>query len=230
MSLQIHHLTLRTPTQVLVQDLHLNLKMGDRLVVYGENGTGKSTLLRELVLAAQKKEPRIQWSLDLDQIHYMPQNNPFQSKTPDSVMDYLVKTLSVYQEVVSLESIKRVLLRLRLSDKWMAHLSGGERQKLKLAQGLLLKSQAFLMDEPLSGVDNGSKFEIFRALNEIRQQTLQILVVHDLLDIRKLQCPVLVFENQKALLLSSQAWFQKVDSQFHSEMCEHHELEESPWV
>jgi ABC-type Mn2+/Zn2+ transport system ATPase subunit len=214
----------KTPSQILIESVSFELSPGQRLVIFGENGSGKSTFIQDLLKSAFQTTPGLEWSGPSQSLHYMPQTNPFTNSSGDSVTDYLKKTLRVAGLTAQDSEINAILARLRLKDKWISHLSGGERQKLKLAQGLLLKSELLLLDEPLNGVDTSSKFEILNALNEILPKTLQIFVIHDLLDIRKLNCPVLVIENKKAHLLSSQEWFKKIDSQFHaSVMCHQHE-------
>lgn len=229
MSLVVQNHSVKTPNSILTKPFSFEMTWGDRLIVCGQNGEGKSTFLKELASSLYHKHPSLIWTVDPQKVHFLPQNSYFHGKSADSVLDYLIKSTELYQSSKMKKKdivlhANEVMKKLNLKDKWISHLSGGEKQKLKIAQGFILKAKVFLLDEPFNGVDIQSKFEIFRALDEIKRSSLQIIVVHDLLDIKKLNSDVLLLENGSAQKLSPQTWFKKMDSQFHTEICHMGEL------
>jgi ABC-type Mn2+/Zn2+ transport system ATPase subunit len=227
MTLQILKHQLKRGSSLLVSDLSLELRLGNRLLVSGRNGCGKSSFLEDLYLSTQTPSKTILWNFNSLNLFRMTQNLPFDFYSPDTSADYLQKTLEVYglnhNKMKDQLEIQEALQMVHLKNKWLSELSGGEKQKLKFAQCLLLKPQVLLLDEPFSAVDPSTKFQLYRILDLLLTHTLQIIVVHDLLDIKRLNSPVLVFENQQALLFDPGAWFRKVDSLLHAEPC-HHEV------
>lgn len=231
MSLIVNNLDLKTNKNILIQSLNLNLKIGDRLIIYGANGCGKSTLMKALFHASHQFHTSISWNLASQDVQYVPQENPFHSSTPDYVIDFLVKSQNLNHPFKSTSSASQKAYQLleyvHLTNKPLKTLSGGERQKLKIAQALLLNAKALILDEPFNGVDQTSQNQIYSLLSRIQPKTLQILVLHNLLDIRKMNSPVLWIENQKAQIMNAQDWFKKVDQQFHHSHCDHNEV---PWT
>ena len=71
--------------QLLIQNLSFEMKFGDRLIVFGPNGCGKSTLFGQLAQSTNQAVPKIQWMLDHSEVQYVPQENPFHKKTPDNL-------------------------------------------------------------------------------------------------------------------------------------------------
>ena len=205
--------------QLLIQNLSFEMKFGDRLIVFGPNGCGKSTLFGQLAQSTNQAVPKIQWMLDHSEVQYVPQENPFHKKTPDYTLDFLNKSQLLYQPFKSLGRAtlksKEILQTVDLQDKPLSALSGGERQKLKIAQALLLKVKALLLDEPFNGVDFQSQQQIQKLLEKLRPQTIQILVLHNLIDIKKMNADVLWIHETHAQVLSSQDWFKKIDFEFH---------------
>lgn len=205
--------------QHLIQNLSFEMKLGDRLIVFGPNGCGKSTLLGQLAQSTNQANPKIKWNLDHSEVQYVPQESPFHKKTPDYALDFLNKSQLLYQPFKSLNSAtlksKEILQAVDLQDKPLSVLSGGERQKLKIAQALLLRVKALLLDEPFNGVDFQSQQQIQKLLEKLRPQTIQILVLHNLIDIKKMNADVLWIQETRAQVLSSQDWFKKIDFEFH---------------
>ncbi|MFN8847352.1 MAG: ATP-binding cassette domain-containing protein [Bdellovibrionales bacterium] len=227
MNLKINNHQILRGNTLLVQDLNLELRLGQRLVVSGQNGCGKSSFLEDLHGSSQFQIPTINWSTENIKMFRMTQNLAFDLNSPDSVKDYLLKTLDVFANQNSGNNhrgsvettIDKTLEKVQLKSKWLCELSGGEKQKLKFAQCLILKPQVLLLDEPFSAVDPTTKFQLYHTLDSLLPQTLQIIVVHDLLDIRRLNSPVLVFERPQATLYDPLTWFRKIDSLLHADPC-----------
>ena len=158
--LQINHLwfTHRKDLRVLLDDFSLVLNPGDRAVVIGEEGNGKSTLLKwiydpalvtDYVEAAGERVCR-------GKLGYLPQELPPEEKQ-GSVYDYFSARGTLWDaEPGALRRIARELglpPELCYSEQRMGSLSGGERIKLQLAQLHLEQPDVLLLDEPSNDVD-----------------------------------------------------------------------------
>lgn len=207
--------------RILIKKLQFELKLGDRLIIYGSNGIGKSTLLKSLVKNSLALDGQIQWQIPREEILYLHQQENFHSQTPDDVESYLLHILlykKPFARATSLdhEKIQSVLRQLHLTNMPLKYLSGGQRQKLKIAQGLLVRTQALLLDEPFNAIDQVSSQEIIQWLNQSQNRMIQILILHDFEQIERLKSPVLWLKPDSWEILGFEDWFRKVDKQFHN--------------
>lgn len=199
--------------RTLIHNLNLQMDLGDRLIVYGSNGTGKSTLLQTI--------NKIRWNLPPEQILFLHQQSSFHSQTPDDVDSYLLNIL-FYKKPFQKPSqkdfnaITEVKNKLHLKNMPLKNLSGGQRQKLKIARALLTNTKALLLDEPFNAIDQTSTHEIIDWLNTSRPEMIQIIVLHDFDQIEKLKSKVLWIQESGWEILEFNDWFQKVDKRFHT--------------
>ncbi len=232
MILQVKDLQIGYETPLL-SNLNFGLDIGDRLVLFGANGCGKTTLLKALVDPQLQLQGKAQWQISRQEIGVLSQDNHFHQATPDFVEDYLYKCLLQFQPFTPRSRYKKEVMSLMealdLVNQPLRVLSGGQRQKLKLARVLLTQSKALLLDEPLNAVDASSKMEIMKTLKALMPTTLQIWVLHDYYEIQQLQAPVLWIQEGESQLFSFEGWFKKVDQAFHSWM-KIDEPKETPWL
>jgi ABC-type sugar transport system ATPase subunit len=74
------------------------------------------------------------------------------------------------------DAISRLGIVTESVDAPVARLSGGNQQKVVLAKWLAIKPNVLLLDEPTRGVDVGSKAEIYKLLDQIKEEGVGILV------------------------------------------------------
>ena len=158
--LQIKHLTLthKKDLHVLLRDFELVLNAGDRAVVIGEEGNGKSTLLRWIYDPALV-EPYAEASGERvcrGKMAYLPQELTEEEKH-GSVYAYFSRFDAFWNaETGELRRIARELGLpgdLYYSEQTMASLSGGERVKLQMARICLERPDLLLLDEPSNDID-----------------------------------------------------------------------------
>ena len=176
-----------------LKNCSLSVKDGEFLVILGASGAGKSTLLK--ILAGT--EPLSSGELYLDGI--LAENIPVAKRNTSMVFQeyVLYPHMTVFDNLATplkLEGVDektlydRVMEALRVFNLEMAadvkpkHLSGGEQQRVSLAKALLKRSKLVLLDEPMSNVDEKSRWEYCRELKRVKQmlpQSTFIYVTHN---------------------------------------------------
>ncbi|MDR0862479.1 MAG: ATP-binding cassette domain-containing protein [Oscillospiraceae bacterium] len=159
--LQVKNLsvTLKKDLREIISDFSFIMGDGDRAVIVGEEGNGKSTLLR-LLYDPALADGYCEYSGEIitrgTRLGYLPQEMPDGDKTLE-VADYFAAIPGFYD--VTPKDLARVTRQLALptdmpySSQLVGTLSGGERVKLQLARLLLEEPDMFLLDEPTNDVD-----------------------------------------------------------------------------
>ena len=177
-SLRISELTLIHPSgSPLTKVPALALQPGERLLVTGASGGGKSSLMRALrglwpfghgtitvpkdVIAIPQRPYFPLGSLKAAIAYPVPEGN-FDDKTVCDVM-----------RVVGLDHLAE---RLHQEADWRAELSGGEQQRAALAGALLRPPRILLLDEPVSALDEAAASELFARVVERLPATIIITV------------------------------------------------------
>ncbi len=190
--LTCHKLTLGYENLVLVRDLSFSVSAGDYLCVVGENGTGKSTLMRTLLRLQPPMAGTVETGDGLrpTEIGYLPQQTVVQKDFPASVREVV---LSGCQARCGRRPFYRREDRLRaaqnmermgvaaLARRCYRELSGGQQQRVLLARALCATEKLLLLDEPVSGLDpkvTAEMYELIEALNRDDGVTI-VMISHD---------------------------------------------------
>lgn len=177
------------------------LKSGRVIALLGPNGSGKSTLLKTLAgLEYAGKNAHLMLN-DKDLMNlsvaqrakycvYLPQTLPprVHIQVLESVMaarktaGFVNKNQSYEAEV---DEVLNVFTKLHIEDlalRFLDQLSGGQRQLVGMAQGLVCQPHLFLLDEPLSALDLHRQYSVMQILEqETRARNIvTIVVLHDL--------------------------------------------------
>ena len=84
------------------------------------------------------------------------------------------------QDVLSLQHVNRIMSALEINgiaDQKVTTLSGGEAQRIEIARALIRDTDIYLLDEPLSAQDSGSKQRIISLLKEFRDNGKTIVII-----------------------------------------------------
>lgn len=141
-------------TKYLIRSLSLTLKKGDKLAVIGEEGNGKSTLLRSLIGLCEYAKISGTINLKGNTIGYLEQTF-HKEQLNQIVFDYLFLNSEEYYNKIS--SFYHFLEDLHLDDsileQHMSNLSGGEKVKIGLLKLLLNDYDILFLDEPTNDLD-----------------------------------------------------------------------------
>ncbi len=177
--------------RTLFENLKLHVRSGDRIALIGDNGTGKSTLLRCLVGEEKPDAGSVRWGTGVD-IGYYDQHQAGlnESKTVlDEVWDRFPR-LEQYEVRGALGMF------LFTGDEVFAPvgtLSGGEKGRVALTELMLRKDNVLLLDEPTNHLDMDSREVLENALREF-EGTI-IAVSHDRYFINRFAEKVCALEN-----------------------------------
>jgi vitamin B12/bleomycin/antimicrobial peptide transport system ATP-binding/permease protein len=176
------HLDLALPDgRPVVKDVTFAIEPGDRVLVTGPSGVGKSTLFRAIAGIWPFGEGEIQVpaqgrKLFLPQRTYMPvaslRDAVSYPAPPGSFDDATIKEALV---AVGLENF---LGRLDEVQNWSLQLSGGEQQRLALARALLIKPDWLFLDEATSALDEGAEDRLYTLLQERLPDTTIVSIAH----------------------------------------------------
>lgn len=159
--LAVQDLTVFTPSHghLLLQDVTLQVRPGQGLVIVGPSGTGKSSLLRVIAGlwnsgSGQVTRPAGTDMLFLPQQPYLPLGNlRCQLTYPNTERDISDEELLQWLKRVNLPTLAERCGGLNAELDWDRVLSVGEQQRLAFARALLAKPRYLLLDEATSALD-----------------------------------------------------------------------------
>lgn len=165
--------------------------------IYGESGTGKTTLLRIIAGLSTPEKGNIKvknktWFCSEQKINIKAQ----QRRVGFVFQDYaLFPNMTVKQNIsfalkdrnntLLLEKLLQETGLTNLSHQYPAYISGGQKQRVALARALALEPEVLLMDEPLSALDIETRIKLRQLILELHNKYAMttILVSHDIPEI-----------------------------------------------
>lgn len=161
--------------QKLLDEVSFSISRGQIVTIIGPNGSGKSTLLKIIIGEIKPDKGRVQKEKNI-RIGYVPQKLNIDQSIPISVADFLNLCGKNISEIVERISISK-LLNIHLHA-----LSGGQLQRVMLAQALMNSPNLLILDEPTQGIDFNGQVEFYKLIETIAKTThVAVLIVsHDL--------------------------------------------------
>ena len=177
----------------VLKGLNLQVKEGEKVVLLGTSGSGKSSILKILMgmERAQSGTIRIggQDTVDLGEDRIFKEISYIQQEVFifDGTIRENICLFQTYREEELQSVIERAGLRNLVKEKGLdylcgengAALSGGERQRISIARSLLRKTPILLADEITASLDKENTYLVLDTLLNI-ENTTEILVLHDL--------------------------------------------------
>ena len=189
--LEVQNLALTAGEKTLLKSASFTLMRGEKCAVVGDNGTGKSTLVKEIV---KNKNTAIRLGrfvkiacYDQENANLNPNNTVLQELWERHVLWDQTKVRSI---------LAQAKLEAEDMDKKVYMLSGGERAKLALAVFECENGNTLILDEPTNHLDLPARESLENALKEFDGTIL--FVSHDRYFIKALADKVLELENGEA--------------------------------
>lgn len=192
--IEASNLTKKFGDLVVFENMSVNVKKGEVLVIIGPSGSGKSTFLRclnhleevnsgsikiedELLDYKNKKSIR---KVILKMGMVFQSFNLFPHKTV--LENVMIAPLTVKNEdrQIVLERAKKLLSKVGLADKidyYPAKLSGGQKQRVAIARALAMNPDIMLFDEPTSALDPELVGEVLAVMKDLANEGMTMVVV-----------------------------------------------------
>lgn len=179
--------------KTVAQNLNFTVERGDYLCVVGENGTGKSTLMRALIGLKQPQSGAIEIGdgLCANEIGYLPQQTPAQKDFPASVREVVLSGClnrcglrpfyNGTEHRLAAETMERLGIA-RLAQSCYRELSGGQQQRVLLARALCAARALLLLDEPAAGLDPMGTADLHAIIEKLNHDggLTVVMVSHDI--------------------------------------------------
>lgn len=176
----------------ILTDINLNISKGEFLVLLGESGCGKTTLLR--IISGIEKNYEGSIYIEEENITKL---QPFKRNFGMVFQNYaLFPNMTVKKNITyglynkgyakkeieeKLEYILNLVGLCNFKNKYPSQLSGGQQQRVALARTLILSPRVLLLDEPLSALDYNVRVKIREEIKKIQKNLgiTTIMVTHD---------------------------------------------------
>lgn len=173
--LSVEHLAKAYPNQQLFSDISFEIKRGERVALIGDNGTGKTTILKIINDMIEADGGTVKLGTNVN-IGYYDQEHQVLHKEKN-----LIEEISDAYPSLTNTEIRNVLAAFLFTGdevfKQIADLSGGEKGRVSLAKLMLSEANFLILDEPTNHLDITSKEILEQALNSYTGTVL--FVSHD---------------------------------------------------
>lgn len=199
---------------VLLENISFELKSGEKVAIVGPNGTGKTTLIKD-ILKNNHPSIKIDENINYACLSQLTDENIDETKTVFEVMENLgFKTK---------ESISRYLEKFCLEGdalkQKVGQLSGGEKNLLKIAMIANTNAELLILDEPTSHLDIYVQMAVEKAISEYKGAVL--MISHDFYLIANCADHVLLLEDKTLKRMRTRTFRKMVyDKYFNKEYLE----------
>jgi len=177
--------------QVLFSGLNLSLQGGNVLFLQGENGSGKTSLLRILCGFRLPDEGEITWNNEpalsnfeyFQNISYIGHKNGLKDELTVEENLNLMRSMATVTDIKTEQVLKKIGL-FKQADILSRQLSAGQKRKLALARLMMTKNSFWILDEPFTSLDKTSIIFFEQLIKQhINQGGVLILTSHHDIDL-----------------------------------------------
>ena len=188
----VNNLAISYDGRNIIENVSFNVESGDFLVIFGENGSGKSSLVKALLGLKAPSRGEIAFSHDLKQneIGYLPQSQVIKKDFPASVWEVVlsgclnkmgIRPFYTKKEKETARKNMELLSVYDLKNACFRNLSGGQIQRVLLARALCAAQKLIILDEPVSGLDQSSTKDFYDSIKKINQSGMAVIMIsHDI--------------------------------------------------
>ncbi|MDD2259299.1 MAG: ABC transporter ATP-binding protein [Bacilli bacterium] len=181
----------------IIEDINLVIKQGNTIGIVGKTGSGKSTLVKQLLrmytitggkICINGKPINYYQKMSIrENISYIPQENQLFSRT---VLDNLLLGESKYStfsidDAIDMADFRKDIPYLEngldtIVGEAGVTLSGGQKQRISIARAMYKNSEILIMDDALSAVDGITEKNILKSIKDYRKDKTNIIIAHRL--------------------------------------------------
>ncbi|MBW5456210.1 ABC transporter ATP-binding protein [Clostridium sporogenes] len=170
----------------ILKDISFSANEGDVIGILGNNGTGKTTLMRCLAGLIKENKGTVKLNgkclkgKQRNKACYMIMQDVNHQLFSESVWNECTLALEEIKEEVILDILKKFNLHIYKDNHPMA-LSGGQKQRLAIATGLLTDKKILIFDEPTSGLDYENMCVVSKMIKKLSKENHIIFIItHDM--------------------------------------------------
>ena len=174
-----------------VNGVSFTVESGDFLCIVGENGTGKSTLLKGILGLQKVNSGTITFmGITNKEIGYLPQKTIVQKDFPASVREVVLSgcqsgRFKLFYTNADRKNAQKHIDMLGINEiksKPFNELSGGQQQRVLIARALCATDKLLLLDEPTTGLDPFVTAELYRLIGHLNKEhrVTVVMVTHDI--------------------------------------------------
>ena len=192
-AIAVSGISVRFGAQYALENVSLKIPSGSFSAIIGPNGSGKSTLIKVItgLMKPHAGQVRILGRHLHDVRHaigYVPQKFDFDRNFPITVKEFL--NLAAHKHLLKGQienNIEDVGLSDQILDQALGTLSGGQLQRVLIAQALLKQPSILILDEPASGIDITGEEQLMSLFGRLVDEhgTTIVLVSHDISSVAK---------------------------------------------
>ncbi|MDJ1645672.1 ABC transporter ATP-binding protein [Mycoplasma phocimorsus] len=209
--LEVKHLTkIYSDNNRGVNDINISITKGQFHALIGQNGSGKTTVIKSIIGAYSSFEGEILINgisnrnpFSRESIAFVPEKTLFPSElTTYEYLKWMGIISNVNKDVIE-EKITTLLNKFNINDlrnDKPVTFSSGQKKKVLLIQALLNNPQLIILDEPAANLDPSARYELFQLLNELHANGVTILIIsHILSEIDKYVTDFTLIDNGKVI-------------------------------
>ncbi|MDD3107179.1 MAG: ABC transporter ATP-binding protein, partial [Bacilli bacterium] len=202
-SLSINHVDFGYDEKVVLHNINIQIKQGDKIAIVGANGAGKTTLVKLMlrlydttngdILYNNESYKNIDPNSLREKVGAVFQNpevysvtigenvilKPIETKEEEDLVIKALKFSGLYDDVMRYEEGINTLVTREFQIKG-AIFSGGQTQKLAIARGFAQNYQLFILDEPSSSLDPLAEAALYQNMLELGRDKTLLFISHRL--------------------------------------------------
>ena len=191
MGILIENLSFHYTGTPVLEQVNLEVKDGDYVILTGENGSGKSTFLKLLLGELKAQEGSItvngkdiSATFGKGDLGYVPQNSISRNQNFPATVEEIMMTgvyssswKARFQVKKEIPRLKAALAEMEMEEFWkrrIGDLSGGQQQRVMLARALVGNPKILILDEPTTGMDTVSVKALAKVLQKRNEELIPI--------------------------------------------------------
>ena len=213
-SIEFKNVTIKLNNNTILDDISFKIEKGETVYLVGDNGSGKSLIVRTLLGFIPYEGKILLGNVDIKNID----NNTLRKflgvvfQEPFIFSDTIRNNIDIFNNYKDIEKIRKVAEICQIDDEITQllngydevigergiTLSGGQRQRISIARVLLQNKSIMIFDDVLSKVDNKTKTKIMDNLNKINMNMIKIYITQNLNNIPE-KAKVFFIDNKKVI-------------------------------
>ncbi len=161
----------------ILSGVNFTLNKGEVLCIIGENGSGKTSLVKSILGMKKLSEGAFTGISDISRIGYLAQKDEIQKDFPAKVKEVVLSGrlndlgyrpfYRKKDKEIALENIKKLGIEA-IMNKSFNEISGGQRQRVLIARALCATGEILILDEPEASLDPVVTKSLFSLIKEIK--------------------------------------------------------------